>query len=160
VDAGIRAALWADEEPLAEIDRLTWSPATSPQLHRPAGRVFFSHGHEPDNVLVCDVDGAAVGYVALGPASRLASNAHVLAIHGLAVAPRYQRRGIGRRLLAAAITEARRRRARRLTLRVLASNTRARRLYESLGFEIEGVQREEFLLEGRFVDDVLMALKL
>jgi len=24
--------------------------------------------------------------------------------------------------------------------------------------EVEGVQREEFLLEGRYVDDVLMAL--
>jgi hypothetical protein len=34
------------------------------------------------------------------------------------------------------------------------------RLYESCGFRVEGVLREEFRIEGRYVDDVLMALDL
>jgi hypothetical protein len=46
--------------------------------------------------------------------------------------------------------------ARKLTLRVLGSNVRARRLYESCGFLVEGVLRAEFFLGGRYVDDVLM----
>jgi RimJ/RimL family protein N-acetyltransferase len=45
----------------------------------------------------------------------------------------------------------------RITLRVLSTNPAARRLYESCGFVVEGVLRGEFLLEGREVDDVLMA---
>jgi ribosomal protein S18 acetylase RimI-like enzyme len=78
----------------------------------------------------------------------------------LYVVPGLRGQGIGRALMEAAIEQARRRGARRLTLRVLGPNTRAQALYESLGFEVEGVQREEFLLEGRYVDDVLMALRL
>ena len=62
--------------------------------------------------------------------------------------------------MAAAVREAGSRGARRLTLRVLAPNTAARGLYEACGFTVEGVLREEFLLEGRYVDDVLMALDL
>jgi RimJ/RimL family protein N-acetyltransferase len=43
---------------------------------------------------------------------------------------------------------------------VLGTNPAARALYEAYGFVVEGVQREEFLLDGRYVDDVLMALQL
>ncbi|WP_324612280.1 GNAT family N-acetyltransferase, partial [Streptomyces scabiei] len=56
--------------------------------------------------------------------------------------------------------EARRRGARRLTLRVLGHNTAARKLYESEGFVVEGVLPEEFLLDGQYVDDVLMGRRL
>ena len=63
-------------------------------------------------------------------------------------------------LVAAAIEEARRRGARRLTLHVLATNHGARALYADCGFAVEGVRRGEFLLEGRYVDDVLMAVSL
>ncbi|MYX40122.1 GNAT family N-acetyltransferase, partial [Streptomyces sp. SID89] len=61
-----------------------------------------------------------------------------------------------RALLRAAREEARRQGARRITLRVLGHNTPARRLYESEGYAVEGVLPGEFLLEGAYVDDVLM----
>ena len=67
---------------------------------------------------------------------------------------------MGKGLLVAAIEEARARGARRLTLRVLGHNDAARRLYESAGFVVEGVQRGEFFLDGEYRDDVLMALDL
>jgi ribosomal protein S18 acetylase RimI-like enzyme len=118
------------------------------------------HGLDPGDVLVAEVDGVVSAYVAVGSPTRLTSNRHVIAIFGLAVSPAHQRRGLGRRLLLAVIEAARARGARRLTLHVLASNRDARRLYETLGFETEGVLREEFLIEGRYVDDVLMALRL
>ncbi|MEU2632635.1 GNAT family protein, partial [Kitasatospora sp. NPDC007106] len=50
--------------------------------------------------------------------------------------------------------------ARRITLRVLGHNTPARRLYERCGFTVEGVLREEFLLDGAYVDDVWMGRPL
>jgi len=31
-------------------------------------------------------------------------------------------------------------------------------LYASMGFAIEGILRKEFLIDGRYVDDVLMAI--
>ena len=96
----------------------------------------------------------------LAPVLGLASNRHVLEVRGLAVDPAMHRRGIGRRLVQAAADEALERGATRLTLRVLAPNRAARALYESCGFEVEGVLRGEFLLEGRYVDDVLMAQDL
>ncbi len=111
-------------------------------------------------MLVAVVDGAIAGYVTIKPATELQASDHVLHISGLAVDDAVRRRGVGRALMDGAIAEARRRRARRLTLRVLGPNTAARRLYETCGFEVEGVLRGEFVLDGEDVDDVLMALAL
>jgi RimJ/RimL family protein N-acetyltransferase len=100
------------------------------------------------------------GYAHLGFAEPVESNAHVLMLRGLAVDLPWQGRGLGRLLVAAAVEEARARGARRLRLRVLGHNPAARRVYEACGFVVEGVLREEFRLDGRYVDDVLMAVDL
>lgn len=101
-----------------------------------------------------------VGYLIRGPWVTLESAAHVTEVRGLAVAPDRQGEGVGARLLEAAIQRSRRESVRRLVLRVLSSNPAARRLYERHGFEVEGAHREAFLLEGAYVDDLLMALDL
>jgi ribosomal protein S18 acetylase RimI-like enzyme len=111
-------------------------------------------------VLVAVVDGSVVGYVTLSRATELQASDHVRHIAGLAVAEATQGRGVGRALLEGAIAEAGRRGARRLTLRVLAHNAAARRLYAGCGFEVEGILRGEFHLDGSDVDDVLMARAL
>ena len=49
---------------------------------------------------------------------------------------------------------------RKLTLRVLSTNTAAIALYERLGFTREGVLHGEFIIKGRDVDDVLTAIPL
>ena len=84
----------------------------------------------------------------------------MLGIVGLAVAPGDRRRGVASALLAAAEQHARVRGARKLSLRVLGTNETAMRLYERLGFRREGTLRDEFRIDGRFVDDVLMAKHL
>jgi len=43
---------------------------------------------------------------------------------------------------------------------VFATNLRARRLYESLGFEEEGVRRRHVRIRGEYVDEALMGLWL
>jgi ribosomal protein S18 acetylase RimI-like enzyme len=149
----IRPARADDEPALRALDRATWSWAVSPSPLRDGA---FSI----DDVLVCEADGDVAGYVALGTPTALESNRHVVLIRGLAVAPAFQRRGVGRALLAAAEAAARERGARKITLRVLSTNPAARALYEAYGFVVEGVQRDEFLLDGDYVDDVLMALHL
>jgi ribosomal protein S18 acetylase RimI-like enzyme len=156
----VRGATEADEAVLAELDRRTWSPVVSP-APCPTGTFFDDKG--ADGVLVAELDGAVVGYVKLRPPTGLASNMHVLAIHGLAVDPDVQRRGVAAALLTAAEREAARRGVRRLTLRVLGLNAVARAVYAKCGYVVEGVQRGEFLLpagpDGAVVavDDVLMA---
>ena len=156
----VRPAAGSDEEALAAIDRATWSWLTSPAPAPGRGWRFFDDRTRPEDVQVALDDGDVAGYVRLQPVSPLASTSHVLQVNGIAVDPARQRRGVGRALIDAAVAEARRRGARRLTLRVLGANAGARRLYESAGFAVEGVLRGQFFLDGAYVDDVFMALEL
>ncbi|MDQ1011236.1 ribosomal protein S18 acetylase RimI-like enzyme [Streptomyces sp. V4I23] len=158
----IRFARAADDTALGEIDRATWSPlhAVQPRPEPPYGP-FFDASHRPEDFLVAeDTDGTLLGYIRLVRPTPLACNRHVRQIQGLAVADRARGRGVGRALLRAACDEARRQGAIRLTLRVLGHNAPARALYEAEGFRVEGVLPGEFLLEGRYVDDVLMGRSL
>lgn len=156
----VRPGTAADEPALLRIDRLTWSTRVSPSPPPGADAEFFAGRVSPDDVLVAERDGDVVGYLALRPPTPMPCHAHVLEVVGLAVDPAQQGSGVGRALVSAAVAEARRRGARRLTLRVLGPNAVARRLYESAGFVVEGVLRGEFLLDGEEVDDVLMARRL
>jgi ribosomal protein S18 acetylase RimI-like enzyme len=156
----LRPASTSDETAIASIDRATWSWLTSPAPAPGKGWRFFDAGTRPEDVFVALEEGEIVGYVRLRPLSGLESTRHVLQVNGLAVDPVKQRRGFGKALIEVAVAEARRRGARRLTLRVLGANEAARRLYESAGFVVEGVLRGQFLLDGAYVDDVFMAYEL
>lgn len=156
----IRQARPADEAALRQIDAVTWTADTSPAPPRSPDQPFFSERTQPGDVLVVEADGQVIGYVHLEQASAIPSHQHVLDVSGLAVDPAQQGHGAGRRLVEAGVEQARLRGARKLALRVLGPNERARRLYESCGFRVEGVLRDEFRLRGRYVDDVLMARDL
>ncbi|HEV1997868.1 MAG TPA: GNAT family N-acetyltransferase [Candidatus Dormibacteraeota bacterium] len=156
----IRVAVSEDDAALRNLDVGTWSHDVTPAPVPSRDAAFFRPGTCPEDILVAEVDGLVAGYIKLGPALPLDSSKHVLEVQGLAVDPAQGRRGLGRALVTAAVQEANVRGARRLTLRVLGTNTAARALYESCGFVVEGVLREEFGLGGRYVDDVLMALTL
>ena len=153
----IRTATPADDDALSLIDRLTWSPlhAVMPKPEPPYAP-SFDERRPPEGFLVAELDGRLVGYIRLAHPTPLACNAHVRQIQGLAVADEARGRGVGRALVRAAVEEARRCDARRITLRVLSHNAPARALYESEGFVVEGILPEEFLLDGAYVDDVFM----
>lgn len=157
----IRVARLDDEGELARLDHTTWSPlhAVTPPP-RPPFDSFFGERSGPRDHHVAEHRGRIVGYVRLGFPTELASNAHVRQIRGLAVVEEARGRGVGRALVRAAVDRARECGARRITLRVLGHNTAARKLYESEGFAVEGVQPEEFFVGGSYVDDVLMGRSL
>lgn len=156
----IRRATLDDEDALGRLDRVTWSTLHSVQPRpQPPYEPFYNERFGPRDHLVAELDGAVVGYVRLAR-SPLACSAHVRQIQGLAVAEEARGTGLARALLRAAGEEARRQGARRLTLRVLGHNTPARKLYEAEGFAVEGVLPGEFLLDGEYVDDVLMGRAL
>jgi ribosomal protein S18 acetylase RimI-like enzyme len=157
----IRPAKPGDDRALATLDRATWTTLTSPAPPPPEPDwSFLNEKVEIRDVLVAELDGEVAGYVRVGRVFPIAASDHVLMITGIAVDPACQRQGVGRALLDAAVAEARARGARRLTLRVLAHNDGAVRLYEGAGFVVEGVLRGEFFLDGVYVDDLLMALDL
>jgi len=153
----IRRSLAADEPALRVLDRATWTSESSPAPTPPAARRFFGTECAPRDVLVALDGEEIVGYVRIAPPTPLQSNRHVLEIRGLSVDPGRRRQGIGRALLDAAAQEAAGRGVRRLTLHVLGHNEGAQAVYARCGFGVEGVLREEFELDGRYVDDVLMA---
>jgi ribosomal protein S18 acetylase RimI-like enzyme len=157
----IRVATPDDEDALGRLDRVTWSTLHS-VLARPRQpyEPFFDQRYGPGDHLVAELGGTVVGYLRLARPTSLACQTHVRQIQGLAVADQARGTGVARALLRAAQDEARCRGARRLTLRVLGHNTPARKLYESEGFVVEGILPEEFLLDGEYVDDVLMGRRL
>ena len=155
-EVAIRPARPADGPALAQIDHDTWDPAGSPAPRWAPDADFFARTRRGTIVLVAD-SGAPVGYIKLVPASELDSHRHIREVHGLAVARGFQGRGIGRALLKAGIEAARADGARRVRLRVLATNAPAVRLYESLGFSCVARLAEEFRIDGRFVDDLVMS---
>jgi len=73
----------------------------------------------------------------------------------------YQNVGLGKALMEAGIEEARRRQLHRIELTVVADNHRAVNLYEKVGFQREGVKRENFLGDdGKYHDEVSMGILL
>lgn len=161
----VRPAVPADGPALAALDRRVWSTLHSVQPEPRGGPVpFFDERHSPEDCLVAELPGRAgggpVGYVWLVETHGLPSHAHVRTINGLAVDEDARGAGVGRALLEAALDRARHQGALRVTLRVLGHNAPARRLYESAGFTVEGVLPGELLLDGEFVDDVLMGRRL
>ncbi|MFI8965170.1 GNAT family N-acetyltransferase [Streptomyces sp. NPDC053493] len=157
----IREAVAGDEGGLAELDRSTWSTLHAVQPEPGPGQPFFDERHLPEHYLVAeDEDVGVVAYLRLVPPTPLACHAHVRQIQGLAVAASARGRGVARALLRAAADRAREQGATRLTLRVLGHNAPARALYAAEGFAVEGVLPGEFLLDGVYVDDVLMGRSL
>lgn len=161
----VRVAVRDDGAQLAELDRRSWSPLHDVHPHpAPPGKPFFDETHLPVQYLVAELDEPAVpgvvGFIRVVQPFGLETTAHVREIQGLLVDKRARRRGVAQALLEAACERAHEEGARRVRLHVLGHNTPARRMYEAAGFSVEGVLPEQFLLDGRYVDDVLMGRRL
>jgi len=106
-------------------------------------------------VLVAQSPDGIVGRLSLSrdphPASR-----HVADL-GLMVAAGWRRRGVGRALMLGAEEWAREVGIRKLELHVLPYNEAAIGLYETLGYEREGVRRNHYRRGAELIDAVLMA---
>jgi ribosomal protein S18 acetylase RimI-like enzyme len=158
----IRQATADDGDALSDLDFRCWAPIADvmPRPEKPRRPYFVDGQLEPEHVLVAERDGTVVGLLILRPPTPVPSNRHVLQIQGLSVDPDARGAGIGLALVETAADVARSRGARKLTLRVLATNTPARRLYDRAGYRTEGTLREEFLIDNNYVDDILMARPL
>ena len=85
------------------------------------------------------------------------SKAHI-GVLGMALLPEVRRQGVGSQLLGKTIHAAWGRGLTRIELTVRDDNLHARKLYERLGFEHEGVLRRASLVDGQYHDMHAMAL--
>lgn len=133
---------------------------TAADLH-PDAAAYLAHVQATrargDRAWFVAVDGArALGQVTV-TRMRPSLLRHV-GVFGVQVHPEAQGRGLGRALMHTAIAWAEAAGLTRLELYTRADNERARRLYASLGFVVEGVRRDFVRLpDGTFVDDLVMA---
>ncbi|MHB1493486.1 MAG: GNAT family N-acetyltransferase [Thermoplasmataceae archaeon] len=79
---------------------------------------------------------------------------------GIAIKQGHRGLGLGKFMINRSIEWCRMNDIKKLNLEVFSSNESAIRLYEKIGFEIEGRKVGQFNIDGKFVDDILMSYKL
>jgi putative acetyltransferase len=123
-----------------------------------ASRIEMLQRPEPTACRLVAVDGEnVVGIAGLHAAHPGLRRSHVRAL-GIAIAPEWQGRGLGRQLIERLLAWADNwGHVLRVELHVHEDNERAIALYRSLGFVEEGRHRGYALKNGRFVDSFSMA---
>jgi ribosomal protein S18 acetylase RimI-like enzyme len=143
---------WADEEPARAV---RVEPHTGP---RDALRALFELAEDSaaqldayidaGRVLVARDGDRLVGHVQVTDTDR----AHVAEVKNMAVDPSVQGRGVGRRLMAAAVELARREGRSSLVVATAAADTGNLRFYQRLGFRLRGVERDAFTPATGYAD--------
>ena len=106
-------------------------------------------------VLVADVDRTIVGWASLNAFNPRPAYDHV-ADFSVYVERARRGQGVGRQLLEALIERARALDYHKMVLAALARNDAGRALYTRVGFTLVGLYREQGLLDGEWVDVVIM----
>ncbi|GBG96907.1 GNAT family N-acetyltransferase [Lactococcus termiticola] len=105
---------------------------------------------------VNDDDNQILGILDAGLRHPILASRHVMTF-GLIVAEDFREQGIAKALLKHFLEIARKEGFQKISMEVLAGNEPAISLYESFGFVLEGRQKKEFKIEGRYVDNLLYA---
>ncbi len=86
-------------------------------------------------------------------------SAHVAYLGGFAIAPAYNGKGLGTKMLMAIIGLAKQIGTKRIELSTGVQNKKAITLYKNCGFEEEGVLRKltHFKSEGKYIDELMMS---
>ncbi|AIQ55234.1 GNAT family N-acetyltransferase [Paenibacillus sp. FSL R7-0331] len=155
----IRPSEIRDVRELILLDNMIWTEDTTPGPLMWRSREDYLLHAPPGSQLVALQNGELCGYVGFGCPSGMESNRHVCEVN-IAVYPQFQRQGIGRRLIGAIREHAAANGIRKLRLRVLSSNEPALAFYRKCGFQEEGRLKEEFYLNGHYVDEVFMSCML
>lgn len=136
--------------------RAIWGTLQVPLQSLEVRRKWQQSASDADTQLVALIGGQVVGVAGM----QLETNrrrAHAASV-GMVVHDDHAGRGAGRALLVALIEKAENwLNIRRIELSVWTDNVRAIALYESLGFEREGVLRRYAFRQGVFVDALTMA---
>ena len=137
----------ADVDAVSEIEKRAYPFPWTPGIFRDCLRA----GHQ------CWVLEAGTKLLGYGVLSAAAGEAHIL---NVCIAPEYQGRGHGRRLLARLVDLARWHHAHQVFLEVRPSNPRAINLYRDYGFNEIGLRPNYYPAEKGREDAIVMAMEL
>jgi RimJ/RimL family protein N-acetyltransferase len=160
----IRTARQYDATALLDLKRqldeetafMMYEPGERDSSVQDLARELAGVGRSPNSVvLLAELGDQPAGYVELTGGSFRRSRATAYLVIG--VRADAAGRGIGTGLLRHARDWAAAHGLHRLELTVMARNTRAIRLYERMGFSVEGRRAECLLIDGQFVDELTMA---
>jgi len=99
-----------------------------------------------------------VGSVTLSRYGDANKSGHIRVL-GMLVIKGYRGRGIGTELIARALDWARsQKKVEKVCLGVFSGNQNAFRLYQKFGFQVEGVKKRQYYIEGKPEDEIEMAL--
>lgn len=113
--------------------------------------------NENQSFLVAKTRERLVGFVGIHRKSGLMN--HIGEI-GISVHPDYQGRGIGTKLLKAAVELARNEGLERLEADTLVNNKPMIKIAEKAGFKLEGVRKRRIKKNGKYSDEALLAITL
>jgi ribosomal protein S18 acetylase RimI-like enzyme len=151
----IRSIQNTDYPEMMKIDQLVFNSTTTPATMRQKTLEEYSRHYSPDRVFIAELEGKVAGYIGYDNPTGLASNNHVMEIY-IAVHPDYQKMGVGRELTNFIISWGKQNGYKKISLRVLSSNQKAIAFYHKLGFLEQGRLVNEFILDGNYVDDIMM----
>ena len=106
-------------------------------------------------VIVAEADGQVVGWGSLNPFNPRKAYDHA-ADFSVYVERDWRGKGVGRRLLERLIELARQIGYHKMVLSAFPFNTAGIALYERLGFRTVGIYKEQGLLDGKWVDTIIM----
>jgi phosphinothricin acetyltransferase len=159
ITLSIRDATLADAEVICRVynqgieDRVA---TLETETRTPAERREWLSARGPRHpVLVAEVDGAMTGWASLNRFNPRPVYDHVADL-SVYVERAWRGRGVGRALLSSLIERARAIGYHKLVLAAFPDNVGGMALYTRIGFTRVGVYREQGLLDGRWVDVVVM----
>src|SRR5262245_29014062 len=118
-------------------------------------RQWFERRGANHPVLVAEAEGEVIGWACLSAWSEYGGH-RATTEHSVYVAATHRRRGAGRLLLDAIVSEARRLGYHVLVGRIALQNTTSLRLHATADFETVGVMREVACVRGELVDEVVV----
>ena len=104
-----------------------------------SGKIFVAHN-----------DGEIIGMVSLLFTISTALGGKVALLEDMIIAPDFQGKGVGKRLLTHAIAEAKSLTCKRITLLSDTDNVKAHRFYEQFGLKYSAIRPKRLLLEDAF----------
>jgi ribosomal protein S18 acetylase RimI-like enzyme len=163
----IRPAASSDLPALSELAKRTWSDAfgdgvgaddEAAELDEARSEAYFADALREKTILVAESDGALLGYVQFGDVEipEIRAQPGDQALERVYVDTALQGRGLGQRLVQAALQHPRLAEAERIFLQVWDENERAVCLYESLGFRKVGTTT--FTIGSEVMEDLVMLL--
>jgi L-amino acid N-acyltransferase YncA len=158
-DYRVRPAAAADADAICRIynqgieDRLA---TLETELRTPEERRQWLAGRSDRHpVLMAEQDGVIAGWGSLNPFNARPAYRHV-ADFSVYVERAWRGKGVGRVLLTRLVELGRELGYHKLVLSAFPFNTAGVALYERLGFRTVGIYREQGLLDGRWVDTIIM----